>query len=58
MSALGQKRSFGLDQPNVRYAPKADIPIFKILVRAAIAPDLSGEFADPSMNPGGPLSNN
>jgi hypothetical protein len=29
MSALGQKRSFGLDQPNVRYAPKADLAAWR-----------------------------
>jgi hypothetical protein len=26
MSAFGQKQSFGLDEPNVRFAPIADIP--------------------------------
>jgi hypothetical protein len=26
MSASGQKRSLALDQPNVRFAPEADIP--------------------------------
>jgi hypothetical protein len=38
MSALGQKRSFVPVQPNVRFAPEADIPAAK-----RVTPFLAGQ---------------